>query len=398
MFDDNPPAPPAPPPAPRPANPRRERLLNAAISLALSVFVAWLATRGIVVPVPVLVVAEPTAPTTLPKIDPPAALAFGWNDTPELIAVAKANVKTVFRSTPAGADTPLPKSVYQWQTRQRVTGRPKPEKNQNPVGSCVAFGSTTAAENALACAVAAGVPFEFIEFSEEVAYALTRVDIGRGELRGQDGAVGGWAARAWTELGGLPQGKFDGVDYTDYDPARCRKLGDNGVSVKVKAECAKFRVGDAALLRTWLDVKKALASGCGVFTCSRIGFSASRDINGVCVEQGQWGHCMNIDGYHVTEDGYEYAHFDNSWNGFYHRGPVGWGEPNGAGFWAKSSTVARMLSEGDSYALSAVKGMPLLELNWDVMRPARPFADPYALLRPGVRPMADHLKQLHLAP
>lgn len=372
---------PAEPPFPSLGNKWTRHLIQTIVSFAMVAFSAWLSTRGINVPAPAIMAqADPPSPLSAASDTPPVPMAFGWNDTPELIRDAKASLKTVFRQTPSGADdAPLPKDVFQWQTYQKVRGKPKPDKNQNPIGSCVGFGSTTAGENALICAIAGGEPFEFTEFSEEVSYALMRVDIGRGELRGQDGAVGGWAARARTELGALPKGICDGQDFTKYSPTRCRQLGDKGVSAAIKTECAKYRAGDAALLRTWLDVKKALAAGHGVFTCSRIGFSAQRDSNGVAVEAGTWGHCMNIDGYHVDDTGIEYGHFDNSWDLSYHRGPVGWGNPNGAGFWAKSSIVARMLSEGDSYTISAVKGFPKLELDWfTINAPAKPdrFAFP----------------------
>ena len=387
-----PPIPPVPipativePPFPSIGNRWTRHMIQTVVSFGLAAFAAWLGTRGIHVPVPAIDVVQVT-PATTPQpenktasIEPPPAMAFGWNDTPELITTAKASLKTVFRQTPSGADDSiLPKDVYQWQTYLKVRGKPKRDKNQNPVGSCVAFGCGTASENALICTIAAGEPFEFTEFSEEVSYALMRVDIGRGELRGQDGAVGGWAARARTELGALPKGNHDGQDFSKYEPSRARRLGDTGVSPAIKAEAAKYKAGDAALLRTWLDVKKALAAGHGVFTCSRIGFRPERDSNGVAVEGWNWGHCMNIDGYHVDDNGTEYTHFDNSWNLSYHRGPVGWGNPNGAGFWCRASIVARMLSEGDSYTISAVKGFARLDLDWNVLNVVP--ADRFALL------------------
>jgi hypothetical protein len=92
-------------------------------------------------------------------------------------------------------------------------------------------------------------------------------------------------------------------------------------------------------------------------------------------------NCMCLDGYHVDGGGREYGHYDNSWDGVYHTGPTGWGSPTGNGFWADSNTIARMLAEGDSWAVSAVKGFPKqkVEIDWFATpagRKARPALAP----------------------
>lgn len=74
---------------------------------------------------------------------------------------------------------------------------------------------------------------------------------------------------------------------------------------------------------------------------------------------------MCLDGYH-TEGGEEFGHIVNSWGPSAHTGPVGWGNPGTEGFWAKSSVVNRMLSQGDSWAFSSVKGWPKRDLDWFV--------------------------------
>jgi hypothetical protein len=304
---------------------------------------------------------------------PPPALTFGWYGEPETVAVARGQVPVVFRNTPAGGNDDLPESVYQWKVHERVTGKKTPEKDQGNVGSCVSQGETTAYERALVCAIAAGEPFTFTEFAEEAIYAVSRVDIGNGQLRGQDGSVGGWAARGATEVGNLPAAKYAEGDFTAYSASRAKQLGDRGVSAAIKAEMGKYKAGSAANLKTTLDLKKALASGAGTYVCTQLGFAAQRDANGACRQQGRWGHCMACDGY-TTVGGRVYFHLDNSWDHVYHTGPVGPGEPTGTGFYVPENVMAQILSEGDSWALSAVKGFPKLKnLDWFIdARPARP--------------------------
>lgn len=350
-------------------------LIQSAATVFLALAVAWVSAKlGITAPpVPTIEIEQAVHAAVGAGDDP---LSMGWYSDADTVAVARGAVPVVFRNTPAGAiETDLPPTFYQWQVYQKVTGQPAEEKNQNPVGSCVGFGTTTAYERALACAIAAGQPFTFTKFSEESIYAISRVNVGGGRLRGDDGSVGGWAAKGLTDFGILPEGTFAGQDWARYDPARCRRVGDVGLPAAVLAECAKYKAGAVANLKTWGDAKRALANGNGVMVCSMQGFAAQRDQNGVARPSGRWGHAMCLDGYHTDDRGREYGHFDNSWDGVYHKGPVGWGNPSTAGFWADSATIARMLAEGDSWAISAVKGFPKqrIDLDWFTAAP-RPAA------------------------
>jgi len=145
----------------------------------------------------------------------------------------------------------------------------------------------------------------------------------------------------------------------------------------------KFPVKDAALIRSWADAKKALASGYGIAVCSNQGFEdrdgrvGTRDANGVCRPYGTWQHCMCLDGYHTADDGREYGHIENSWGPDAHRGPVGWGEPSTAGFWAASPVLDGMIRQGESWAFSGAVGFPRKRLpDWFIRAtpaPARPI-------------------------
>jgi hypothetical protein len=314
---------------------------------------------------------EKTVETVVQSTAPPPYVSMGWWDDRDEVNSVKSTIPLAFRDTPIWKDEDLPNQFYQWQVHKKVTGEPAPEKNQNPTGSCVGFGATTAVERSLVCSIAAGsMNYQFTHFSEEATYAISRVNVGNGRLRGQDGSIGAWAAKGMMDFGMLPAKNYAQGDFSKYDPNRCRQLGDRGLPASLIDECKNFKVGSAVQLKTWTDAKKALANGHGVFVCSMIGFTAHRDSNGICQPSGRWGHCMCLDGFHTDANGRECGHFDNSWDGVYHTGPVGWGSPSKTGFWADARVIGQMISENDSWAVSAVKGFPKqrIEIDWFVSR------------------------------
>lgn len=300
--------------------------------------------------------------------------AMGWIDDAEARAPIIATA-TKFADTPAyrayAGDEP--KAVYLWDSHRKLTGQNPPEHDQNPVGSCVSFGTSRAIERTLAAELVGGfTQGEFRHLVEEVVYAGSRVEVGGGRIRG-DGSVGAWAAQFVTRWGVVPRGVHGSLDLTKYDTTRCRQWGSIGVPAELETIARQFPVKDAALVRNWTEAKRALAQGYGIAICSSQGFTRQRDANGVCRPSGVWQHCMALDGYHV-ESGREYGHIENSWGDSYHTGPTGWGSPNRAGFWADSSTIDRMLRQGDSWAFSGTTGFPARLIDWDQfgMRKPRP--------------------------
>lgn len=323
-------------------------------------------------PQPFPVYVEVAAP---PVAEPPA---FGWVDDPMAVEVVAEGLRfKVFSQTPAGqADDPLPKAVYLWHAYKSIAGTNPPAKNQNPVGSCVSFGTNNAIERTMAVEIAIKKEREEFKFiCEEVTYAGSRVEVGGGRIGG-DGSVGAWAAKFVKDWGVVSRehqlnGKYD---LTGYDPARCRAWGRSGVPDDLETLARDHPVQEITLVTTWADAKKALANGYGIAICSGQGFSMSRDSRGVARAQGSWAHCMCLDGYHVDGDGKEYGHIENSWGASAHTGPVGWGDPSTAGFWAESAVIERMLKQKDSWAFSAVKGFPSRKkvIDWFASLPHEP--------------------------
>jgi hypothetical protein len=206
---------------------------------------------------------------------------------------------------------------------------------------------------------------EFKDIAEEVTYAGSRVEIGKGRISG-DGSVGAWAAQFVQKWGVVAREVHGKYDLTNYDQARCRAWGRTGVPDDLEPTARNHPVSSITQIKTLDELKKALSQGYGVAVCSDQGFSYQRDARGVARAQGSWAHCMCIDGYHTDENGKLFFHIENSWGDKTHTGPTGWGNPSTAGFWADSATVQRMLNAGDTWAFSGVKGFPARESIWFV--------------------------------
>lgn len=309
----------------------------------------------------------------------PGGQATGWVRDDNAVKAFKATLaQPIFAGTPAGsASDPLPDHVYLWDAYVKIAGRLPPIFDQNPVGSCVSFGTARALERSLGWDIAfLKAPYEFAHVVEEVIYAGSRHEIGGDRIRptwndpNGDGSNGSWAAKFVTTYGVLPRGTYLAGKYVldKYSPTLCRKWGAVGAGVPddLEPDVKKFPTGSTAQVRNWEECKRSLANGYAVAECSNILMGQQRDANGVVKAYSiRGGHCMCIDGYYVDKaTGKEYGHIENSWGPSYHVGPTGWGSPNTSGGWVSSKSIDAMLKQGDSWAFSAVKGFPKRELDW----------------------------------
>lgn len=339
----------------------KKALAYALVALAVYGVNAWLGTD---IPTP----TPPDIFKTGQIADGEPAYSFGWvRDDNEVKAVASTLPFQVFADTPAGqvvADPP--DRFYQWEVWKKHDPRGPPAKNQGSVGSCVSFGTNNAIARTLVCQIVMmRANEELKDIAEEVTYAGSRVEIGGGKIRG-DGSVGAWAAQFVKNYGVVSREKHGKYDLSNYDQARCRQWGQSGVPDDLEPIAREHPVKEITLVKSLDELKKAISQGYGVAVCSNQGFSMTRDSRGVAKVQGSWAHCMCIDGYHTDTDGRVYFHIENSWGPDAHRGPVGWGNPSTAGFWAEAAVVQRMLNAGDTWAFSGVRGFPARESVWFV--------------------------------
>jgi len=324
----------------------------------------------------------------------PSQLATGWISDPDAVEqVASALPERYFRTTQACREADPPADVFLWEACKKATGNLLPPRNQNPVGSCVAFGTVAAIEHLLCVQIVLGAPEEFKDLSTEVVYGGSRVQVGGGRIRG-DGSVGAWAARWVKDWGVVSRGRYPGYDLSEYSPTLCRQLGNAGCPESLIPLAKEHPVKAIAQVKTAEEARRSLASGYPIAVCSNQGFSSERDAEGFCRAQGSWAHCMAIVGYQTS--GPRKGFFIlNSWGTSWIKGPTGKGDPSPAGFWAEESVVARMLAANDSWAFSDVKGFPARRIDWFAM-PGPPIR-PAAQKQPQSRRVDDRSPILALA-
>lgn len=381
-----PPAPPdpnAPPPEPKPGVP----VTIGPAWLGYLKWAVWLAATVAAIGTFVIQWQRDGRPGPLPDLPPlppreVVPVGQGWVSDPDAVDAVLGGLpegERYFADTPAGRAVLGPEEdVYLWAAARQVTGSLLPANNQGSVGSCVGFGYKRAVDTLQCEQIARTGTGGFKPVSPEVIYGGSRVEVGGGRIRG-DGSVGAWAAKWVKDWGVVSQEAHGPHDLTAYSEPRARLWGSRGVPDELEPLARESPVQGVALVRTAAECVRALRQGYPVVVCSDQGFDMRRGGDGFARPSGQWMHCMCIDGYtHSPRRGF---HIENSWGPNAHTGPTGKGDPGTGGFWADFSVVDRMLSQGDSFALSNAKGWPARKLDWFAhARPPQPsrHADPFA--------------------
>jgi len=212
------------------------------------------------------------------------------------------------------------------------------------IGDCVGFGHAHGADLLQCVEIALGEPSEYREVSTEFVYATSR-EVG-GLLGGGDGSYGSAAVKAMQSIG-LVSREMAGERGT-YSGSRARDWGRRGAPADLKAAAAEFKLGSAALVRTWSELVAAILNGYPVTICSNQGFALERDAQGFCRAWGVWAHCMLIGGLRFDRPG---ACVLQSWGPENPTGPTALDQPTFS-FWADKPVVERILAQGDSWALA----------------------------------------------
>ena len=174
---------------------------------------------------------------------------------------------------------------------------------------------------------------EFEEWVAETAtediYAGSRVQIGKGRLRG-DGSIGAWAARYVNEYGALPRGKYGNVDLTTYSGSKARSWGRTGAGVpkSLIPKAKQHPILTVSKVTTYEEVRDLISNGYAVTIASNQGFSSRRDSEGFAAPKGNWAHQMCILG---VDDKYKRPGVlvQNSW-GKWNAGPKRHNQPDGS--------------------------------------------------------------------
>lgn len=365
---------PALPPEPAGIPERRRKVLKYALALA-----AW----GVSVALALRLGGPAPGPMPLPPASPEGAYAMGWVDDPDAVAQVRAGLpEPSFADTPAGRAVLGPdQDVLLSDAVKKVRGSHLPARDQNPIGSCTSFGTTSAGEYLIYAQIAAGKPMAFRDLATEPLYALGRVDVGGGQLRGRDGGTAAWMGKAARDFGLVPRAAYPGIDLSAYSPRRCREWGDAGCPPGIKDVARQSPVKGISLARSATEVASAIRQGYTVSVGSNVGFGPTggnrRDADGFLRESGSWSHCMAVIGVRAgNRPGFLVL---NSWGPNWVSGPTGGFDIPPGSFFADWQTADRMFRQGDCVVLSDAVGFPAKRLDWMVMAPALQRDEPAEL-------------------
>jgi hypothetical protein len=271
----------------------------------------------------------------------------GWVDDPARHAVAAA-FPTLAQAGPALYGADAGGDVLLYKAWKDATGGYWPYVAQ-AIGDCVSHGHGHGYD-LLQCVeyvLEGGKPGALTrgetETDTEFLYGVGREAAGMLGSWG-DGCYGSAMVKAMTQAGVLPRSAVG-----PYDGQRAKRWGHDGAPPELKAQAARWKLGGAALVRTWDELVAALANGYPVTICTALGFTMRRDEDGFCRRQGRWGHCMLVCG--VRQGARPGACVFQSWGPNVPGGPTALGQPDNS-FWVGRADVEAVLGEGDSWALS----------------------------------------------
>ena len=330
-------------------------------SLALGVLLALVTIfRGGTPALPVVPVVPDGVQQHVPA-DPPT----GWVDDPAAVKAVRESLpvgERYFGDTPAGrAVMGDEKDVLLSDGVKKLLGKHIPARNQRDVGSCVGFATTSAVEYLIALqALEAGMgPAAFRDLVQEVLYALSRVEVGGGRIRG-DGSVTAWSGEAAKRFGVISRGIYGKFDLTQYDTGRCRDWGRSGLPDELEPIAKQSPVKGITFVRSAEEAAKAIRQGYPIAQGSGVGFGARgpyrRDADGFLRASGSWGHCMACIG--VVGGKRPGFLILNSWGPDWVEGPTGGRDIPAGSFFVDWGTHDRMCKEGDAIAFSDAVGFP----------------------------------------
>lgn len=245
------------------------------------------------------------------------------------------------------------------------------------VHNCVSHGFAHAADVSLAVDWSIGKSGSFKSAATESIYGGSRVEA-RGVTFGgwSDGSYGGAAAKWLKNWGVIYREKYADHDLTVYDSSRAKNWGAYGNGGKddggkLDATAKQHPIHDVTLVRSFDEAAIAIQNGFPVAVCSGQGFNSTRDSEGFCRAQGSWSHCMCFTA--VRYGARPGLLCQNSWSKYVSGPKFPPDQPDGS-FWVDAAVVTRMLSGGDSFAVSGAEGFKFRDLrhgDWAGLQPSK---------------------------
>lgn len=204
---------------------------------------------------------------------------------------------------------------FLWDAEVQLFGRMLPSWIQT-VGVCVGEGGGRAFQDSLYWSLVYGdMRGKPVSVAWEPAYAISRVQVGKNQIRGKYGSCGVWMATALHDYGTVARGVFGTVDLSRQREDLATTWSQKGGSVPqtILAESANYKAEAAMLCQTPKDVRNALLAGYGVFRCADRATRPTRDADGFSGTQSSGGHCQEIRGVYRDVKGRTRYNEQQSW-------------------------------------------------------------------------------------
>lgn len=220
---------------------------------------------------------------------PPPGFVPGWLGADETQKLHAAMFPTLAQAAPRlMADLPAADGdpILLYKAFTDVLGK-FPGYPAQQIGDCVSFGHGHGNDLLQCIEIALGEPSEYRETDTEFIYGESRKVAGI--LGPFDGSYGSAAVKAMTTVGVVSREMLGGDGA--YTGSRAKSWGRTGPPSSVEQLAAPYKLGGAALVKTWDELLAAMKNGYPVTICSDQGFTMTRDSNGFCQPRGSWGHC-----------------------------------------------------------------------------------------------------------
>lgn len=234
------------------------------------------------------------------------------------------------------------------------------------VGDCVSWAYSHAGEYLICIEMKTGPPGEFHRLFPPYIYGTSRVEIGRGKIKG-DGSCMAWAVKAGQQFGVL---RADAAGVPPYSGTLARKWGKDGPPRDLIEASKMFTIGTVSPVRSAAEVRDSIANGYPVpFGAGGIGFDRVAVKYGRLLADppsGSWSHAQCVIGYDGSGAEPLYCLL-NSW------GPLAGGKapidgsPPGS-YWITERSMDRIARQGDAFAISGFAGFKARKIDFKLTR------------------------------
>lgn len=252
--------------------------------------------------------------------------------------------------------------IFLQDAERELFGENRPADFQQR-GTCVSRGTYRACQDSWLYSLARkGTIGRPVLIAYEPIYAGSRVNVGRGQLGGEDGSVGAWAAQYVHDYGLLERAVYGSVDLSESreDLAVAWGAPGRGVPGELLQASSPFRA-ISHKAENVEELADCIAAGYAVAFCSNT-LWGDRDGSGMARPSGRGGHCEEVCGVFLTADGDLGFVRQQSW-GVRPRGPDVLSCKGGAmktlrqgAYGAYAADLQRALQQGEAWAFEIRTG------------------------------------------